>query len=165
MRKRLLPLLIFFLILLGSARVRGAYDPLLGSWRLNLETPLTIFSPGYRAPKSQTGTFEAVGADEIRFRGETVEADGTVIRAEYTARLDGKDYPVTGDPNRDTVSLRRTKPFITEGTSKKAGQATNTFSIVIWGGGLLLTETSTTTRDGKTYENVAVYNKVLEEVR
>lgn len=163
MRPRL-PLFVF-LILLASATVGGTYDPLLGAWKLNLETPQTRFAPGYPAPKSQTGTFEAVGADEIRFRGETVEADGTVIRAEYTARLDGKDYPVRGDPNRDTVALRRTKPFIIEGTSKKAGQATNTFSIVIWGGGLLMTETSTATRDGKVYENVAVYNKVLEEVR
>jgi hypothetical protein len=36
---------------------------------------------------------------------------------------------------------------------------------VIWGGGLLMTVTSTETRDGKVYENVAVYNKVLEEIR
>ena len=154
-----------FLILLPSAGLQGAYDPLLGTWRLNLETPQTRFSPGYPAPKSQTYTLEAVGADEIRFRGDTLEADGTLVRSEYTARLDGKDYPVKGDPNRDTVALRRTKPFITEGTSKKAGQVTNTFSIVIWGGGLLMTLTCTETRDGKVYENVAVYNKVLEEVR
>jgi len=137
----------------------------VGAWKLNLETPLTKFSPGYPAPRSQTYTFEAAGADEIRFRGESVEADGTVVRSEYTARLDGKDYPVTGDPNRDAVALRRAKTFITEGTSKKAGQATNTFSIAIWGGGLPMTITSTETRDGKVYENVAVYNKVLEEVK
>ena len=159
-----LPLFVF-LILLPSASLRGAYDPLLGIWRLNLETTQTHFSPGHPAPKSQTYTFEVAGSDEIRFRGETVEAEGTLVRSEYTARLDGKDYPATGDPNRDTVALRRAKPFITEGTSKKAGQVTNTFSIVIWGGGLLMTITSTETRDGKVYENVAVYNKVLEEVR
>ena len=163
MRPRL-PLLIF-LILLASAHVWGAYDPLLGAWKLNLQTSQTQFSPGYPAPKSQTYTFEAVGADEIRFRGDGVEADGTVVRSGYTARLDGKEVPVTGDPHRDTVALTRAKPFITEGASKKAGQATSTFSIVIWGGGLLMTITSTETRDGKVYENVAVYNKVLEAVR
>jgi hypothetical protein len=163
MRPRL-PLFVF-LILLASATVWGAYDPLLGTWRVNLETPLTRFSPGYPAPKSQTYTFEAAGADEIRFRSDTVEADGTLVHSEYTARLDGKDYPITGDPNRDTVAWTRAKPFITEGTGKKAGRPTNTFSMVIWGGGLLMTVTSTETRDGKVYENVAVYNKVLEEVR
>ena len=154
-----------FLILLPSAGLRGAYDPLLGTWRLNLETPQTRFSSGYPAPKSETCTFEAAGADEIRFRGDTVQGDGTLVHSEYTARLDGKDYPVKGDPNRDTVALRRVKPFVTEGTSKKAGEVTNTFSIVLWGGGLLMTITSTETRDGKAYENVAVYDKVLEEVK
>jgi len=163
MRPRL-PLFVF-LILLASATVWGAYDPLLGAWRLNLETTSTRYGSGYPAPKSQIYTFEMAGADEIRFRGDTVEADGTLVRSEYTARLDGKDYPVTGDPNRDTVALRRTKPFITEGVSKKAGQATDTFSLVIWGNGLLMTITSTETRDGKAYENIAVYNKVLEEVK
>ena len=156
--------LFVLLIPLASANV-WAYDPLLAAWKLNLETPHTRFSPGYPAPRSQTYTFEAAGADEVRFRGDTLQADGTLVHSEYTARLDGKDYPVTGDPHRDTVAWRRTKPFITEGASKKAGQGTNPFSIVIWGGGLLMTITSTETRDGKVYENVAVYNKVLEEVR
>jgi hypothetical protein len=153
------------LIVLASATAWGAYDPLLGVWKLNLETPLTRFAAGYSAPKSQTFTFETTGTDEIRFRGETTEGDGTVVRSQYTARLDGTDYPVTGDPTRDSVALTRAKPFITDGTSKKAGQGAATFSIVIWGGGLLMTITTTETRDGKTYENVAVYNKVLEEIR
>ena len=70
-----------------------------------------------------------------------------------------------GDPNRDTVALRRVKPFVTDGTGKKAGEVTNTFSIVIWGGGDLMTVASKETRTGKVYENVAVYDRVLEEVK
>ena len=157
--------LFVFLILLLCAGVQGAYDPLLGTWKLNLETSQTRFSPGYPAPKSQTFTFEAAGPDEIRFRGDAVEANGIVVHSEYTARLDGKDYPVKGDPNRDTVALRRVKPFVTDGAGKKAGEVTNTFSIVIWGGGDLMTVTSKETRAGKVYENVAVYDRVLEEVK
>ena len=152
---------LFFSMFVISVSLRGAYDPLLGSWKLNRESPQTRYSPGYPAPKSQTVKFEAAGADEVKCTTDTEEADGKLTHVEYTARLDGKDYPVKGDLNRDTVAWKRVKPFVTEGVSKKAGEVTSTFSILIWGNGLLMTITSKETRDGKTYENVAVYNKVL----
>ena len=83
------------------------------------------------------------------------------MHAEYTAAIDGQDYPVTGDPYRDTVALKRIKPHIIQGTSKKSGEVTSTFTIILWGNGLLMTVESKDTRDGKVYENRAVYNKVL----
>ena len=138
----------------------------MGTWKLNLEPRTTIrptsqYSPGFPAPKSETIEFALSGENGVKFTGDTVDADGKTIHVEYTAQLDGKDYPVKGDPNRDTVSLKRVKPNVTEGTSKKAGEVTGTFSILLWGNGLLMTVTSKDTRNGKTYDNIALYQKVI----
>jgi hypothetical protein len=140
------------------------YDAIIGSWEVNLggnSTKETRYAPGFPAPRSQIWNFEAVGAEGFKYTEDTVGLDGKSAHVEYTAQMDGKDYPVTGDPYRDTVALKRLKPHMVEGTSKKAGQVTSTFTIILWGNGLLMTVESKDMRDGKVYENRAVYNKVL----
>ena len=39
--------------------------------------------------------------------GETVEADGKKTAFEYTAKYDGKDYPVTGTGLFDSIAIKR----------------------------------------------------------
>lgn len=160
-RARLIVLIFSTAILFLGLR---PYDALIGTWKINQggnSTNETRFGAGFPAPKSQVCIFEAVGTDGFKYTQETVWPDGKSAKMEYTAQMDGKDYPVTGDPNSDSVSLKRIKPHMVEGTIKKAGQATSTFTIILWGNGLLMTVESKDTRDGKVYENRAVYNKVL----
>jgi hypothetical protein len=143
------------------------YDALIGTWKINLggnSTNETRYASGFPVPKSQTCKYEAVGNDGVKYTEDTVGADGRSVHVEYTAQMDGKDYPVTGDPYRDAVVLKRVKPHMVEGTSKKSGEVTGTFTIVLWGNGLLMTVESKDIRSGKTYENRAVYNKVLPSV-
>jgi hypothetical protein len=40
----------------------------------------------------------------------------------YTANYDGKDYPVTGNPDWDMVSLKRINANTVEFTRKRAGK-------------------------------------------
>ena len=100
-------MVVFAFCIMIPAGLRGAYDPLIGTWKLNLQTPQTKFSPGYPVPKSQTFQFEASGADHVKFIGDTVDADGKPVHSEYVATLDGKDAAVKGDPNLDSVALQR----------------------------------------------------------
>src|SRR5438874_641147 len=118
-----------------SARgaARGSYDPLIGVWSLNINSPQTKFGVGFPLPKSQTYKFVAAAAGGVKFVGETIAADGKRVHSEYEAQLDGRDYRVSGDGERDSVALKRVKPFITEGTTKKSGSVVSDFSIVIWG--------------------------------
>ena len=51
---------------------------------------------------------------------------GQSIHTEYTARIDGKDYPITGSPIVDTVSIERIDSRTREYTGKKAGQVVGT---------------------------------------
>ena len=153
-------------MLVISVDLRAAYDPLMGTWKLNLENASwqggTTYSPGYPVPRSRTCRFEASGAGGVKFISDTVAADGKLRHVEYTVQLDDKDYPVKGDLNSDTVALKRIKPFITAGTSKKAGKVTSTFSVMIWGNGMIMTIRSKETRNGETYENVELYNRVIQ---
>lgn len=143
------------------------YDALLGKWQINLmnnSTKETLFSPGFPVPKSQVLQFEPVGSDAIRYSEDTTGPDGSSRHVEYTAQMDGKDYPVSGDPYCDSVSLQRVKPFIIKGTCKKSGAQASSFTFILWGSGTLLYFESNGTRDGMTYQNKVVYNKLLPQL-
>jgi hypothetical protein len=79
-----------------------AADHSLGTWKLNMEK--STFSPS--APvKSLTSTREASdGGAKVTTSGE--QANGTPINASYTAKYDGKEYPVTGAPY-DTIAIKQ----------------------------------------------------------
>ena len=110
-----------------------AADNSLGTWKLNMEK--SKFTPS--APvKSLTSTREASdGGVKVTTTGE--RADGTPINASYTAKYDGKDYPVTGAPY-DTIAI------------KKANANTYTAKLKNKGDKYSTTARSVISRDGKT---------------
>jgi hypothetical protein len=105
-------------VVLGAGLVRvsaQASDARIGTWKLNVEK--SKYSPG-PAPQSQTLKVEAAGEGE-KATTEGVNAAGTPTMTQYTANYDGKDYPLTGSQNADTVSLKRIDARTTERTDKK----------------------------------------------
>jgi ketosteroid isomerase-like protein len=133
-----------------------ATDPLIGTWELNV--PKSTFNPG-PSLESSTRKFEAAG-DGLKFSGQNVNADGTKTVGQWTAYFDGKDYPVTGDPNADTMSLKRIDRFNTEGTAKKGGKVTYRVQRVVSQDGRVWTLTlQGTDPQGKPYTNVLVFDK------
>ena len=90
---------------------------------------------------------------------ESISAIGTAASSEYSYRLDGRDYPVTGSPEYDTRSLKGSGQVV-EGTLKKAGKVVQTYKRVISSDGRTMTVTTTGTNElGQTINNVAVYEK------
>jgi hypothetical protein len=114
-------------ILLLTAAVHGA-DNFLGTWTLNVAK--SKYDPG-PAPKSQTTILETVADGATKERGDRVNADGSRTQWEWTAKFDGKDYPVKGDPDRDTVSLKKIDDNTIEVMNKKDGKVTNSMKIVV----------------------------------
>jgi hypothetical protein len=96
----------------------AAADPAIGTWKLNVAK--SKYSPG-PVPKSATVTYEVSG-DGVKRTGETVTADGQTTSFSYTAQYDGKEYPVTGNPNADTIVLKRINDYTSESTLKKGGK-------------------------------------------
>src|SRR6266851_8406500 len=90
-------------VLLGLAATLVAADPASGTWKL--DAAKSKYTPG-PPPKRATITYEET-ADEIKRTGESVDAEGKTISFSYTAKYDGKEYPVSGSDLYDTISLKR----------------------------------------------------------
>src|SRR5947209_19828649 len=67
----------------------------------------------------------------VKVTGDGVDANGKPMHVEWSGKFDGKDYPVTGDPNGDTRSYRRVNDRTLEVTIKKNGKVTVTARTVV----------------------------------
>jgi hypothetical protein len=141
----------------GLGRVSAqASNPRLGTWKLNVEK--SKYNPG-PAPQSVTMKVEAAGEGE-KATTEGVNAAGTATKTEYTAQYDGKDYPMTGSQNADTVSLKRIDARTMERTDKKGDKVVLTSTRVVSEDGKTMTVTTKgTNAQGQAVNNVTVWEK------
>lgn len=131
-------------------------DPFIGTWRLNVTK--STYSPG-PPPRSNTLTVEAAGQG-IRVTAKGTDAEGKPTATQYTASYDGKDYPVTGNPDWDAVAFKRVDAYTLEFTRKKAEKVVQTGTNVGSKDGKTRTVTSKgINARGEKISNVAVYEK------
>jgi len=127
-----------------------------GTWKL--DTAKSKYSPG-PTPKSQMANLEAVEGG-MKVVSDRVEADGKNTHFEWTAKFDGKDYPVKGDPGRDAVSVKKIDDYTLDITNKKGGKVTTSIHAVYARDGKSRTETVTgTDGQGRKIENVTQWVK------
>ncbi len=134
----------------------AAADQHSGTWKMN--PAKSTYSPG-PAPKAITVTVVS-DAENIKLSSDGIDAAGNPTHVEYTAKYDGKDYPITGVPNADTIALERPDAITIRSTLKKGDQVVMTVTSVISNYG----KTRTSTFKGKDAEghdvnNVVVYDK------
>ena len=133
-----------------------ASDPRIGAWKLNVTK--SKYRPG-PAPQSLTLRVEPSGRGE-KVTAEFVNADGTRTASVYTAKFDGKDYPLTGSAVADTVSLKRIDARTTDRTDKKGGKVVQTLKRVVSEDGKTMTVTvKGMTAQGQAVNNVVVFDK------
>jgi hypothetical protein len=140
-------------LLLLSPAVQAA-DNYLGTWTLNVAK--SKYDPGPPA-KGQTTLLEPVSGGGLKEVGDRENADGSKTHWEWAAKYDGKDYPVMGDPSRDSVALKRVDDNTLEVTNKKGGKLANTMKIIVAKDGRSRTNESRGP-DGKVH-NVLVFDK------
>ena len=132
-----------------------ADDANIGTWKLN-EAKSKI-GPG--APRNNTVVYEAAG-DNVKVTVDGTDSDGKATHSEWTGKYDGKDYPVSGDPNSDARSLKRIDDHTLGLTVKKGDKVTTTGRIVVSADGKTRTvTTSGTDAKGKKVSSTAVYDK------
>jgi len=146
---------VLLLVGLALAVTATAADQHSGTWKMN--PAKSKYSPG-PAPKSTTVKVEA---DEqgVKIDAEITNADGSPIHVQYDAKFDGKDYPVTGIPYADAVSVKRIDANTIEATMKKGGQVTMTVTTKVSKDG----KTRTSTFKGKDAEGHDVLNVVVSD--
>lgn len=147
---------IGFAAMLAFATVATAANPAVGTWQLNLAK--SKFSPG-PAPKSETRTYTE-SADGLTMTWTGVTANGKAMTVKSTFKADGKDYPVTGSPNFDTLTLNQVDSLTVHSIQKKGGKVVGESTRTISKDGKVLTLASKGTgADGAAYDNVMVYDK------
>lgn len=132
-----------------------ASDAMMGTWKLN-EAKSKI-APG--APKNSTVVYEAVG-DKVKVTIDGTGGDGKPTHNEWTGKFDGKDYPVTGDPNSDMRAFKRMNDHTLTLVVKKNGKVTITGKVVVAPDGKSRTVTTEgTDPSGKKVTTTTVYDK------
>jgi hypothetical protein len=142
------------LCLVGAA-VCLAQDVQMGTWKLN--EAKSKFAPG--VTKNNRVVVEATG-DNVTVTVDGTDKDGKATHNEWTGKFDGKDYPVTGDPNSDARSLTKINDHTLGLNVKKAGKTTITGRIVVSADDKSRTvTTSGTDAKGKKVSSTAVYDR------
>jgi hypothetical protein len=149
--------LVFVGVLIAARAGTSEKSPTFaGAWNLNV--PMSTYRPG-PAPKSAVLSVKYNKGTRHSLL-ETVTHDGEMVRTEYQAVEDGKDYPLTGSPNADTVSLRRPSPGTIERIDKRGGQVVMVLTLRLSQDGDTLTVTQKgVTGSGDTVSNVMIYDR------
>lgn len=130
-------------------------NPTLGTWKLN-ESKSTL---GDGASKTTLVVWEkADGQDKCTVEG--TDADGNKLHTVWIGKLDGKDYPVTGDSTSDTRSFKLSADNTIHMVSKKDGKVVGKGTIVVGEDGKTRTVTNTMTNaKGVKVRSTLAYDK------
>jgi len=141
----------------GTGRVSTqAGDARSGTWKLNVAK--STYRPG---PPPQRLTLHIVASPQgEQVTAEGVTAAGTPTMLQYTAHFDGKDYPLTGSQNADTISLKRIDAWTTERRDKKGEKVVLTSTRLVSEDGKTMTVTvQGTNAEGQAVDNVQIWEK------
>jgi hypothetical protein len=148
-------ILASLVVFLAGFALCFAADLHMGTWKLN--EAKSKLSPG--TVKNNTVLYEAAG-DNVKVTIDGVDGEGKPTHNEWTGKFDGKDYPVTGDPNSDSRAYKKVDDHTMAVTVKKGGKVTVTGRTVVAADGKSRTvTTSGTDPKGNKFANVAVFDK------
>jgi hypothetical protein len=119
---------MLLLVVLGLAGALWAADPFVGNWKLNLakckaDIPTLL-------PKSETVKIVALD-NGFKTTFDGVDSQGKAYRNEWSATYDGKEHPVTGDPDTDMVFMKKIDPNTITVGAKKAGKEVSSWRVSI----------------------------------
>ena len=91
---------------------------------------------------------------------DTVPATGAATHTEITAKFDGKDNLIKGNPDADTSAYTKIDSHTYQVVSKKDGKVVTTSRVVVSADGKTRTATQTgTNAQGQAINNTIVSNK------
>ena len=153
------PILCFlclFGLTLSAAQATPPEDPVLGTWRLNVERSTFTPGPGWR---SQTRTYRATPAG-VSVSWEGVDAGGERMEVSYTYAYDGRDYPMVGSASYDTLNAVRVDARTVRSEEKRDGAIVGIAVRTVSPDGRLLTITDQgTSRRGRPFSQILVFDR------
>ena len=122
-----------------------ARDPRAGKWQ-NKDNPTNVM------------TYETLAGGGMKVTVENVSPSGETREWSYTTMLDGRDAPITGDPNRESAAVTKVDERTNEIVYKKDGEPSQLATNVVSADGRTLTVTFRTPEGKQTA--VAVYTRM-----
>jgi hypothetical protein len=143
------------LCLVAVVAMGATMDAHMGTWKLN-ESKSKLAAG---ATKNHTVVYTAEG-DGLKVTVDGVMGDGKPVHNEWTGKVDGKDYPVTGGSNEETRSYKEIDGRTLEFVGKSGGKVTVTGRVRISADGKTRTVTTVNTdAKGKKTRGTALYDK------
>jgi hypothetical protein len=132
-----------------------AADLQMGTWKLNEAKSKATPGMGKITMVTYKNTL-----GNVKVAVDGVDAKGKPTHNEWSGKIDGKDYPVTGDPTSDARSYTKVNDRTMDFAIKKGGKTTTTGRIEVAADGKSRTVTATRTDpSGKKVKSTSVYDK------
>ena len=104
----------------------AADNPNMGTWKLN-EAKSKIPAG---ATKNTTVVYAAAG-DSVKVTTDGTNGKGDPIHTEWTGKIDGKPYPLTGDPSADMRAYTQVNARTLSLVNSKGGKPVTTGKITV----------------------------------
>ena len=141
-----------------SAAAWAQQDPFIGTWKTNVAK--SKYDPGPPPRAGSTIKREAAPGGAVRTTVDGVDVQGNPTHTEYTAKDDGKDYPVTGSTTIDARVVRRIDTNTRLLIGKKGGNVVEMFRQVVSPDGKTITSISVgVNAQGKAIHDVTIQEK------
>ena len=148
--------LISALVLALAVIAIAADNSFVGTWKMNLSKSKINSGP---APKREIVTFTAQD-NGLKLIVDGIDGKGKAYHVAYAAKFDGKDYPLTGLAEADTIAINRMDANTFYELFKKAGKEVLSARLVV----SKVKETLTRTTEeknakGQAVSDIEVYDK------
>jgi hypothetical protein len=144
-------------VAITSIAMFGA-DNSIGTWKRNIAKSKS--TPQDTNPITSLTTVREAADGGVKVTSTGQRKDGTAINANYTAKYDGKEYPVTGAA-WDTVSIKQIDANTFTSEQKKTGGKYHTTgrTVISKDGKIMTITTKGTNADGKPSSATLIYEK------
>jgi len=149
-------ILVATVLLAPTVRAAPADDSILGTWKLDVVRSTFKPGPGWR---SQIRVYKAAPKG-VTVIWTGIDADGQTMRVSYTYGYDGRDYPMAGSANYDTINAVRIDASTVRSEEKRDGMTVGVAVCKVSPDGRVLTITDDgTNRKGQAFSQVLVFDK------
>jgi len=145
-----------FGLALSIAHSTSPDDPVLGTWKLNVEKSKFVPGPGWQ---SQIRVYQMSPAGvSVTWTG--LDAKGKKMQVSYTYKYDGRDYPMAGSGSYDTLNAVRVGALTVKSEEKRSGKTVGIAVRTVSPDGKILTITDEgTNRKGQAFSQVLVFDR------
>ena len=140
-----------------AAQAAPHASPVIGTWKLNVAKSIFTPGPGWR---SQTRTYTLAPGGGVIVDWVGVGGHGEAMHVRFESVLGGKDYPMKGSANYDTLNAVRVDALTVKSEEKRDGKVVGIAIRKVSADGKVMTITDEgTNRKGKRFSQVLVFDR------